>query len=165
MDDDTGWLEQKIAEDGERILSLLRRVLATCGVTRKDVDQILHKGAGFTSAVLTRRIELKQEHVSAILLALDVHPSLFYEVLYPRERPIGPVQATEDAARRVALASIAPPSPPPPPLPAPPSLAPAEIQALIDESVRRALAAAGSKPKRKRRAGKPKKKPARPPDD
>lgn len=159
MDDSGDWLAQKIAEDGERILSLLRRVVATCGVTRKEVDEILHKGAGFTSAVLTRRIELKQEHVSAILLALGVHPSLFYEVLYPRDRPIGPIEATADVARRLALASLGPPEVPAPPPPAPPSLSPAEIQALIDESVRRALAGAASQPPRKRQPGKPKRAP------
>ena len=128
-------------------------------MTRKEVDEVLHKGAGFTSAVLTRRIELKQEHVSAILLALGVHPSLFYEVLYPRDRPIGPIEATADVARRLALASLGPPEAPAPPPPAPPSLSPAEIQALIDESVRRALAGAASQPQRKRQPGKPKRAP------
>ena len=109
--------------------------------------------------MLTRRIELKQEHVSAILSRSEVHPSLFYEVLYPKDRPIGPIEATADVARRLALASLGPPEAPAPPPPAPPSLSPAEIQALIDESVRRALAGAASQPQRKRQPGKPKRAP------
>ena len=155
------WLERWIAEDGERVLELLRKVVVTCGLTRKDLDQRLGRGAGYTSAVLTRRIELKQEHVAAILLGLGVHPGLFYDVLYPKDRPIGPVEATADVARRVALAGASLPEAAPPPVPAAAAMTPAEIKALVDDAVQRALAAQGKKPrtkpsrKRKRAPAKP----------
>ena len=156
------WLERWIAEDGERVLELLRKVVVTCGLTRKDLDQRLGRGAGYTSAVLTRRIELKQEHVAAILLGLGVHPGLFYDVLYPKDRPVGPVEATADVARRVALAGASLPEAAPPPVPAATAMTPAEIKALVDDAVQRALAAAEAAKapkapprKRKRAAAKP----------
>jgi hypothetical protein len=144
------WLARWIAEDGERVLELLRKIIATSGLTRKELDQRLGWGAGYTSAVLTRRIELKQEHAAAMLLGLGVHPGLFYDVLYPKDRPIGPVAATGDIARRLALAGFSLEDAPPEPAPAAAPMTPAEIKALVDDAVQRALAAAASRKPRAR---------------
>jgi hypothetical protein len=156
------WLERWIAEDGERVLELLRKMVLTCGQTRKDLDQLLGRGTGYTSAVLTRRIELKVEHVASILLGLGVHPGLFYDVLYPKDRPIGPVEATPDVARRVALAAVTLHEAAPPPVPSAPPMTPVEIKALVDESVQRALAAAEAAKARKAPPRKRKRAPAKP---
>ena len=157
------WLEKWVEEDGERVLELLRKVVATCGMTRKDLDQRLRKSAGYTSAVLTRRIELKQEHIAAILLGLGVHPALFYEILYPKDRPIGPVEATPDFARRVALAGLSTQDATLTPAHAATPMTPAEIKALVDDAIQRALTAAAalSAPQRRLRPRKPKRKPAK----
>ncbi|HEX5759957.1 MAG TPA: hypothetical protein VF121_12265 [Thermoanaerobaculia bacterium] len=141
MADYEDWLEKWIAEDGDRVRSLLGKVVATCGMTRKDLDQRLRLGVGYTSAVLTGRIELKQEHVSAILLGVGVHPGLFFGILYPTDRPIGPVAATPDIARRLALADLSGQGAEPVPVAAAPPMTAAEIKALVDESIQRALAA------------------------
>ena len=164
MADYEEWLRRWIAEDGERVLELLRKIVATCGLTRKELDERLGWGTGYTSAVLTRRIELKQEHAAAMLLGLGVHPGLFYDVLYPKDRPIGPVAATADVARRLALAGFfleeAPPEPEPAPAATP--MTPAEIKALVDDAIQRALAAAEEVKRHKTPPRKRKRAPAKP---
>ena len=164
MADYEDWLARWIAEDGERVLELLRRVVAASGMTRKELDQRLGWRSGYTSAVLTRRIELKQQHAAAILLGVGVHPSLFYEILYPKNRPIGPVEATADFTRLMALAGLSLEDAAREPAPAAVPMTPAEIEALIDNAIQRALAAAPSKkqhtkPPRKRRRPPAKPKP------
>ncbi|HEX9669185.1 MAG TPA: hypothetical protein VGC93_06830 [Thermoanaerobaculia bacterium] len=148
MADYEDWLARWIAEDGVRVLELLRKIVAVSGVTRKELDQRLGWRAGYASAVLTRRIELKQEHAAAMLLGLGVHPGLFYDILYPKDRPIGPVAATADVARRLALAGFSLEDAPPEPAPSATPMTPAEIKALVDDAVQRALAAASSKRQR-----------------
>ena len=148
MADYEDWLAQWIAEDGERVLWLLRKVVAVSGMTPKELDERIGWGPGYTSAVLTGRIELEQEHAAAIFFGFGVHPRHFYDVLYPKDLPIGPVDATADFARLMARAGFSPKDAPREPPPAAVPMTPAEIEALIDDAVQRALAAAPSKKRR-----------------
>ena len=163
MADYEDWLARWIAEDGERVLDLLRKVVAASGITRKELDQHIGWGPGYTSAVLTGRIELQQEHVAAILFGFGVHPRRLYEILHPKALPIGPVDATADLARLMARAGLSLEDVPREPAAAPAPMAPAEIKALIDDAIQRALAAAPSKKQRPKPPRKRKRAPTKPP--
>ena len=91
-----------------------------------------------------------------------MHPGLFYDVLYPKDRPVGPVEATDDVARRVALAGASLHDAAPPPVPAASAMTPAEIKALVDDAVQRALAAAEAAKAQKAPPRKRKRAPAKP---
>ncbi|MGH2627506.1 MAG: hypothetical protein ACRDHY_12750 [Anaerolineales bacterium] len=132
-------IEALVAEDTERMRKLLSVVITACGLTRQDVDKRLGVPRGYTAAVLSGRRALKQKHVTAFLLSLGVHPSLFFDILYPRDVPIGSVSATEDFARRLeALRFVPHPQPPPPP---PASLSTEELLRAVEDTLRRALGA------------------------
>jgi hypothetical protein len=154
------WFEQLLIEDAGRVRRFLAKVVGAAGLTRRDMDKRLGVGRGYFSNVLSGRVELKQSHVTAILLAAGVHPGIFFDVLYPKHRPFGPLAPAGESSRAFeALGIPAEPEPPPaPPLPAPPPVAPAELKPFIEEIVRKALA--GSRGKRRRTTQQPKR-PAR----
>ena len=132
-------LEALLAEDTERARKLLSLVITACGLTRQDVDKRLGTPRGYTASVLSGRRELKQRHVTAFLISLGVHPSLFFDILYPRDLPVGDVSATEDFARRLEALRIVPRTrPEPPPATA---LNTDELMRLVEETVKKALAA------------------------
>ena len=145
-------LEALLAEDSERARKLLSLVISACGLTRQDVDKRLGAPRGYTASVLSGRRELKQRHVTAFLVSLGVHPSLFFDILYPRDLPVGDVSATEDFARRLEALRIVPrPRPEPTPAPLPNT---EELMRLVEEAVKKALGAAGAAKNRKAARGK-----------
>lgn len=148
MADYEDWLARWIAEDGERVLWLLRKIVAVSGMTPRELDERIGWGPGYTSALFTRRIELKQEHAATILFGFGVHPRHLYDILYPKDLPVGPVDATADFARLMARAGISLEDRPREPVPAAAPMTPAEIEALIDDAIQRALAAAPSQKQR-----------------
>ena len=76
-----------IDDEVRRATKLLETVMQAAGLTRKDLDQKLGAGPGYISQVLTGRMELKFRHILAILRALEVEPSVFFQTLYPEDRP------------------------------------------------------------------------------
>ena len=146
-------LEALLAEDSERARKLLSLVISACGLTRQDVDKRLGAPRGYTASVLSGRRELKQRHVTAFLVSLGVHPSLFFDILYPRDLPVGDVSATEDFARRLEALRIMPPRLRPEPSPAP-AVNTEELMRLVEEAVKKALGAAGARKSGKAARGK-----------
>jgi transcriptional regulator with XRE-family HTH domain len=135
-----------IDDDVRRATKLLETVMQAAGLTRKDLDQRLGAGPGYVSQVLTGRMELKFRHVLAILHALDVEPSVFFQTLYPEDRPSTDAVVMEEFLRRFQkLGFGAPPVPPPSP-----ALDPQELERMIQNAVRAALsgmpAGSGSSP-------------------
>ena len=76
-----------IDDEVRRATKLLETVMQAAGLTRKDLDQKLGAGPGYVSQVLTGRMELKFRHILAILHALDVEPAVYFQTLYPENRP------------------------------------------------------------------------------
>lgn len=111
--------------------------MQAAGMTRKDLDQKLGAGPGYVSQVLTGRMELKFRHVLAILRALDVEPSVFFQTLYPENRPSSDAVVMEEFLRRFQKLGFGQQSTALPP--APPALDPQELQRLIQNAVRAAL--------------------------
>lgn len=114
--------------------------MQAAGLTRKDLDQRLGAGPGYVSQVLTGRMELKFRHILAVLRALDVEPSLFFQTLYPDSRPSTDQAVMEEFLKRFQKIGLGAPAPPPPPSPSPPALDPQELERLIQSAVRTALA-------------------------
>jgi len=131
-----------IDDDVRRATKLLETVMQAAGLTRKDLDQKLGAGPGYVSQVLTGRMELKFRHILAILRALEIEPSVFFQTLYPEGRPASDTVVMEEFLRRFQrLGFGTQPAPPP----APP-LDPQELERLIQNAVRAALSGAPPKP-------------------
>jgi len=125
-----------IEDEVRRATKLLETVMQAAGLTRKDLDQRLGAGPGYVSQVLTGRMELKLRHILAILRALDVEPSLFFQTLYPDARPSTDQAVMEEFLKRFQKLGFGTGAPPPPP---PPVLDPQELERLIQTAVRTAL--------------------------
>lgn len=131
-----------IDDEVRRATKLLETVMQAAGLTRKDLDQRLNAGPGYVSQVLTGRMELKFRHILAILRALEVEPSVFFQTLYPENRPATDSAVMEEFLRRFQkLGFGVQPAPPPKP-----ALDPQELERMIQNAVRAALANAPSAP-------------------
>jgi transcriptional regulator with XRE-family HTH domain len=131
-----------IDDEVRRATKLLETVMQAAGLTRKDLDQRLNAGPGYVSQVLTGRMELKFRHILAILRALEVEPSVFFQTLYPENRPATDAVVMEEFLRRFQkLGFGAQPAPPPKPV-----LDPQELERMIQSAVRAALSGAPSTP-------------------
>ena len=127
-----------IDDEVRRATKLLETVMQAAGLTRKDLDQRLGAGPGYVSQVLTGRMELKFRHILAILRALEVDPSIFFQTLYPEDRPATDAVVMEEFLRRFQkLGFGAQPAPPPSP-----ALDPQELEKMIQNAVRAALTGA-----------------------
>jgi transcriptional regulator with XRE-family HTH domain len=127
-----------IDDEVRRATKLLETVMQAAGLTRKDLDQKLGAGPGYISQVLTGRMELKFRHILAILRALEVEPSVFFQTLYPEDRPATDAVVMEEFLRRFQkLGFGAQPAPP-----RGPALDPQELERMIQNAVRAALAGA-----------------------
>jgi transcriptional regulator with XRE-family HTH domain len=124
-----------IEDEVRRATKLLETVMQAAGLTRKDLDQRLGAGPGYVSQVLTGRMELKFRHILAVLRALDVEPSLFFQTLYPDARPSTDQAVMEEFLKRFQKIGFGAPAPTPPP-----ALDPQELERLIQSAVRTALA-------------------------
>jgi transcriptional regulator with XRE-family HTH domain len=124
-----------IDDEVRRATKLLETVMQASGLTRKDLDLKLGAGPGYVSQVLTGRMELKFRHVLAILRALEVDPGVFFQTLYPENRPATDAAVMEEFLRRFQRLGF---GAPPAPAPSPP-LDPQELERLIRNAVRAAL--------------------------
>jgi transcriptional regulator with XRE-family HTH domain len=123
-----------IEDEVRRATKLLETVMQAAGLTRKELDQRLGAGPGYVSQVLTGRMELKFRHVLAILHALDLDPSVFFQTLYPGDRPSSDQTVMEEFLKRFQKLGLggAPP-------PQPPAVDPRELERLVESAVRAAL--------------------------
>jgi len=125
-----------IDDEVRRATKLLETVMQAAGLTRKDLDQKLGAGPGYVSQVLTGRMELKFRHILAILRSLEIEPSVFFQTLYPENRPASDAVVMEEFLRRFQkLGFGAQPTPPPAP-----ALDSQELERLVQNAVRAALA-------------------------
>jgi transcriptional regulator with XRE-family HTH domain len=131
-----------IEDEVRRATKLLETVMQAAGLTRKELDQRLGAGPGYISQVLTGRMELKFRHILAILRALDVDPSLFFETLYPGNRPSSDQAVMEEFLKRVQKLGLAGAPPP-----SPPAVDPRELERLVQSAVRAALGDRAGKPR------------------
>ncbi len=124
-----------IDDEVRRATKLLETVMQAAGLTRKDLDQKLGAGPGYVSQVLTGRMELKLRHIIAILRSLEVEPSVFFQTLYPENRPATDAVVMEEFLRRFQQLGFGPR----PAQPAP-ALDPQGLETLIRSAVRAAMA-------------------------
>jgi transcriptional regulator with XRE-family HTH domain len=131
-----------IEDEVRRATKLLETVMQATGLTRKELDQRLGAGPGYVSQVLTGRMELKFRHILAILRALDVEPNVFFQTLYPGDRPTSDQAVMEEFLKRFQKLGLnaAPP-------PQPPAVDPRELERLVESAVRAALGNRGEKPR------------------
>lgn len=123
-----------IEDEVRRATKLLETVMQAAGLTRKELDQRLGAGPGYVSQVLTGRMELKFRHVLAILHALDLDPSIFFQTLYPGDRPPSDQTVMEEFLKRFEKLGLGGGPPP-----QPPAVDPQELERLVQSAVRAAL--------------------------
>src|SRR5437763_6069541 len=131
-----------IDDEVRRATKLLETVMQASGLTRKDLDLKLGAGPGYVSQVLTGRMELKFRHVLAVLRALEVEPSVFFQTLYPENRPATDAVVMEEFLRRFQKLGFGT-QPPPPPSPAVDSQ---ELERMIQTAGRAARSGTGCAP-------------------
>ncbi len=144
-----------IEDEVRRATKLLETVMQAAGLTRKELDQKLGAGPGYVSQVLTGRMELEFRHILAILRALDLQPGVFFQTLYPENRPMTDAGVMEEFLRRYQnLGFGGRPAPPPPTS----TVDPQELERIIQSAVRTALsdapapAAGKTKPVKRKRS-------------
>src|ERR1700709_734520 len=125
-----------IDDEVRRATKLLETVMQASGLTRKDLDLKRGAGPGCVSQVLTGRMELKFRHILSVLRALDVEPSVFFQTLYPENRPATDAVVMEEFLRRFQKLGFGTQAPPPPP-PAS-TLDPQDLERMIQNAVRTA---------------------------
>jgi transcriptional regulator with XRE-family HTH domain len=130
----TNGMTTTIDDEVRRATKLLETVMQAAGLTRKDLDQKLGAGPGYVSQVLTGRMELKLRHVISILRALEVDPAVFFQTLYPENRPATDAVVMEEFLRRFQQLGFGPRPAPPAPV-----LDTQELGTLIRSAVREAL--------------------------
>jgi transcriptional regulator with XRE-family HTH domain len=141
-----------IDDEVRRATKLLETVMQAAGLTRKDLDQKLGAGPGYVSQVLTGRMELKFRHILAVLRTIEVEPGVFFQTLYPENRPSSDAVVMEEFLRRFQkLGFGTQPSPPAAPLD------PQELERMIQNAVRTALAGTPEKSKDETAARGPRK--------
>jgi transcriptional regulator with XRE-family HTH domain len=123
-----------VDDEVRRATKLLETVMQAAGLTRKDLDQKLGAGPGYVSQVLTGRMELKLRHIIAILRSLEVEPAVFFQTLYPENRPATDAVVMEEFLRRFQQLGFGPR----PAQPAP-ALDTQGLETLIRSAVRAAL--------------------------
>lgn len=125
-----------VEEEVLRAIKLLEALIKAHGLTRKALDQRLGKSPGYTSQVLTDRLELKVRHVLEILRALELEPGLFFRALF---------LTSENASRapqrmeKFLLSLSSPAGPKPEPQPPPSTLDSDELDRRIRFAIREAL--------------------------
>src|SRR3954463_11537553 len=129
-----------IDDEVRRATKLLETVMQAAGLTRKDLDLRLGAGPGYVSQVLTGRMELKFRHVLSILRALEVEPSVFFQTLYPENRPSTDTVVMEEFLRRFQKLGFGPPAPPPAARP----LDPRHLERMIQTAVRPSMSGAAA---------------------
>jgi transcriptional regulator with XRE-family HTH domain len=121
-------------EEVERLMNVLRTAIRLLGLSNREIERRLGLTPSYLSRLFGGYIELKVEHVLAIVRAIGLQPSEFFELAYPR-RAEPPSESFRTI--RTLLRDMQPPEEP---RPAPAvDLTPEEIDRRIQESVRRAF--------------------------
>lgn len=74
--------EQERDRDTERVLQHLSRLVRTCGITQRRIEQLNGFKRGYLSQVLQGHITLSMRHVLGILMAIELPPTDFFAQLF-----------------------------------------------------------------------------------
>jgi hypothetical protein len=90
-----------IDDEIRRAARLLEVLIQAAGVPGEELERRLEASPGYVGRVLSGRLELKLRHILAILLALEIEPALFFQMLYPGAGPASGTVRMEELRRRL----------------------------------------------------------------
>lgn len=124
-------------DEVDRLMNVLRTSVRLLGLSNREIERRLGLTPSYVSRLFAGTIELKVEHVVAIVRAIGLQPWEFFELAYPRRS-----EPTSESFRtiRTLLRDLQPPAEPAPA----PALTEEEIERRIQESVRKALREMGA---------------------
>lgn len=89
----------------ERIREHLRLRILRSHLTQRAIESRVGFARGYLSQLLGGTVEIKYWHLLAILAAMELEPSEFFDELFPRHRHRA-LEALDDMARRSAKGSL-----------------------------------------------------------
>ena len=96
----------------QRVLDTLKTALRLLGVTNREVESRLEMSHGYLSRILAGAIELRVEHVLAIVEVIGIDPAEFFDLAFP-VRPEPPTPRAAALHHLLRTFEVAPPPPAP----------------------------------------------------
>lgn len=98
-----------IEDEVRQAARLLESLIQAAGMPESELERRLDVAPGYVGRVLSGEIELKLRHILAILRALEIEPSLYFESLYPAQAPAGTIRM-EDLQQRLERLGLGKPT-------------------------------------------------------
>jgi transcriptional regulator with XRE-family HTH domain len=100
-----------IDDEVRRAAKLLEGLIQVTGESQEELERRLEASPGYLGRLLAGRVELKLRHILAVLRALEIEPSLFFQTLYPGADLAGTVRLDELRQRVKSLGVGSEPAP------------------------------------------------------
>jgi transcriptional regulator with XRE-family HTH domain len=123
-------------DEVDRLMNVLRTSIRLLGLSNREIERRLGLTPSYVSRLFAGTIELKVEHVVAIVRAIGLQPWEFFELAYPKRS--GPISESFQTIRTL-LRDMQPPAEA-----APDPVLTEEIDRRIQEAVREALREMGA---------------------
>jgi hypothetical protein len=129
-----------VDDEVRRALKLLETLMAISGRNRQEIDGRLGEGRGYSSQLLTGRVDLKYQHILAFLEVVEIEPGIFFRILFPdslEQHPGTEDRTLERLFQQLHKAGYG--APVEPPAPSPQGVDPEERERRIRAAIREAL--------------------------
>lgn len=131
----------------QRLLNLLKVSLKILGVTHRDLARRLEMSPSYVSKLFSGASDLRLDHIIRICRAVDLEPSEFFGLAYPRQPLSGSGSLAAAKLGELLQSSQLPPPPPPAPKPEEPKMTEEKLHQMLEEALAKMLrrSAAGLK--------------------
>jgi transcriptional regulator with XRE-family HTH domain len=126
----------------QRLLNLLKVSLKILGVTHRDLARRLKMSPSYVSKLFSGASDLRLDHIVRICRAVDLEPSEFFGLAYPRQPLSG--SASRAAAKLGELLQNTQLPPPPAPKPEEPKLSEEKLHRMLEEALEKMLRRSGA---------------------